>query len=72
MSQLIIDLSISSEEYVKLYRGVARTVFASSRDGKKIRFPASILVPFVEREGINGSFVIDYDQHNRFQRIHRL
>ncbi len=72
MSQLVLDLRISAEEFLKLYQGSAKAVFAYTREGKKVRFPAKILIPFVERDGITGSFVIDYDKQNRFQQIRRL
>ena len=72
VSQLVLDLRISADEYVKMYQGSARAVFAHTREGKKVRFPAKILVPFVQRDGISGTFVIDYDNNNRFQQIRRL
>ena len=72
MRRVIIDLAISSDEYLKMYRGQARAVHARSRDGRKVHFPAKILVPFVEHDGIRGSFIIDYDDNNRFQQIQRL
>ena len=69
---VVIDLSISSEEYLKLYQGVARDVVAKSRDGKRVRFPARVLQSFVTKEGINGSFCIYFDQSMKFQSIDRL
>lgn len=72
MRRLIVDLTISAEEYLKLYQGSARTVRACSRDGRTVHFPAKILVPFVEQQGIQGSFIISYDEHSRFQQIRRL
>ncbi len=70
--QLIIDIRITAEEYLKSYSGVARTVFTRSRDGRSIRFPANILRPFVTRDGIDGSFVITFDENQKFQDIRRL
>lgn len=55
-----------------MYQGSARSVIAESRNGEKIRFPAKILVPFVERDGIKGSFIIHYDEDNKFKQIRRL
>ena len=72
MNRLIVDLTISAEEYLKLYQGSAQIVNTYSRDGRRVHFPAKILQPFVEHQGIRGSFVIDYDSDNRFQRIQRL
>ena len=72
MNQLIVDLAISSDEYVKLYQGAARVVHTHSRDGRRVHFPANILVPFVEHNGVHGSFVIQFDSNNRFQQIQRI
>lgn len=69
---IILDIAISSEEYLKLYQGVAKDVFATSRDGRRIRFPAQVLRPFVTRDGVVGSFCINFDQNNKFQTIDRL
>lgn len=70
--QLIVDIKISAEEYLKSYSGLARTVATRSRDGRRIRFPAGILRPFVTRNGIEGSFVITFDEEKKFQDIHKL
>lgn len=72
MKHIVVDLTISAEEYLKLYRGTAKTVQTRSRNGLRIHFPANILQPYVNRKGIHGSFVIDYDDANRFQQIRRL
>ena len=72
MSQVFVDLTISADEYLKLYQGKTTIVNATARDGRKVHFPANILVPFVTREGIHGSFCINYDANNRFQHIQRL
>jgi hypothetical protein len=72
MNQLIVDLSISADEFLKLYRGSAQTVHAYSRDGRKVHFPAKILTPFVEHDGVSGSFIIEYDSGNHFSHIQKL
>lgn len=72
MQFLIVDLSISPEEYLKMYQGVASSVHAHARDGRSIRFPANILQQFVTRDGIRGSFQIIFDDNMKFQAIRRL
>jgi len=67
----IISLSISAEEYLKLYSGVARSVRAVTVRGESIRFPASILRPFVTRSGIRGQFAIYFDEDKRFVSIEK-
>lgn len=72
MRELIFDLSISSEEYLKVYRGESRDVLAVSRDGLRVRFPVSILQKFLTRHGVKGSFAVLVDENNRFQSIRQL
>lgn len=70
--QIIVDLRISADEWLRLYRGQAYSVAALSRDGRRVRFPARILQPFVAREGVRGSFLIAFDKNGKFQQISRL
>ncbi len=72
MREIIFDLSISAEEYLKVYRGEVREVMAISRDGLRVRFPAGILQRFVTRNGVQGSFAVLIDDENRFQGIRLL
>ncbi|WP_075187516.1 DUF2835 domain-containing protein [Teredinibacter haidensis] len=74
MSEVAVYLSlrISAEEYQKLYAGVAKSVYARALDGRRIRFPANILRPFVTRTGIDGHFAIYFDGQNRFTRIEKV
>ena len=72
MAEIIVSLNISADEYLKLYQGTARSVFTRTSDGQNIRFPANILQPFVSREGVKGSFKIEFDEHHRFEQISQL
>lgn len=71
-SRVIVSLSIPADEYIKLYQGQARSVYAHTMDGRSVRFPASILQPFITHEGIYGRFAIEFDQSQRFKQIIRL
>ncbi|WP_253938432.1 DUF2835 domain-containing protein [Hahella sp. HN01] len=72
MRQIIVDIHISAEEYLNVYRGSAKNVNAISREGLRVQFPANILQRFVTREGIRGSFVITFDDGNKFHSIEQL
>ncbi|WP_431688535.1 DUF2835 domain-containing protein [Hahella sp. NBU794] len=72
MRQIIVDIHISVEEYLNVYRGSAKNVNAISREGLRVQFPANILQRFVTREGIRGSFVITFDDANKFHSIEQL
>ncbi|NVK41984.1 MAG: DUF2835 domain-containing protein [Oceanospirillaceae bacterium] len=68
-----LELHIAPEEYLKYYRGAADPqVLATARDGRRVRFPARILQPFVLHDGVRGLFRIEFDAAGRFQRIVRV
>lgn len=71
-SEIIFYLNISAEEYLRYYQGNVHMVQVYSVDGRKIRFPANRLVPFVAREGIQGRFSIRFDKMHRFVSMQRI
>jgi len=72
MTGLIVDINIPVDEYQKLYAGTVKDVYAVSRGGKRVRFPAKILVPYVDHCGISGSFFIEFNEEFRFKSIQKL
>lgn len=72
MQQIIVDVSITPEEWIKLYQGVATDVRTTARDGRSVRFPARILSRFFLKDGIEGSFLILFDDAGKFVTIQRL
>ncbi len=66
-----VVLSISAEEFLALYQGLARDVVTRATDGRLVRFPARILQPYVTHQGIHGRFEIQFDQAGRFSSIRR-
>lgn len=72
MTSLIVDIKISVDEYQRLYAGTAKDVYAISRSGEKVRFPAKILIPYVGHNGISGSFSIAFNEEFRFESIEKI
>jgi len=72
LKRVIVHLTISADEFQRLYQGTAKEVLAYSTEGLRVRFPAGILRPFVLHSGVNGVFQIDFDDDNRFKAIKRL
>lgn len=72
MQGIIINIDISADEYLKLYKGQAKDVVTRAMDGRTVRFPASILQPFVQRSGVKGRFRIVFDSKGKFQGIERV
>jgi len=72
MQRIIVDLNISSDEYLRYYQGDARTVLAYATDGRKVRFPAGVLQRVVTRDGVRGRFAILFNQQGKFEGIERV
>lgn len=67
-----MQLHISPDEFQRLYEGTAKEVSARSIDGRRVRFPANVLRPFVTHIGISGLFRIQFSDDNRFQQIEKI
>ena len=72
MQQIIVDVDISPDEWIKLYQGSATDVHTTARDGRSVRFPARILSRFYLRDGVQGSFCIQFDKQGKFLSVERL
>jgi hypothetical protein len=66
-----VSLAISADAYQRMYSGQARDILARDSQGRKIRFPAVSLRPFVTHEGINGVFIIRVDDNNKLVDVRR-
>ncbi|MBT8149709.1 MAG: DUF2835 domain-containing protein [Gammaproteobacteria bacterium] len=66
-----VELAISADEYLKMYRGTAKQVVATASDGRVVRFPANCLQPFVTHSGIYGRFELFVDPQHKLLRIQR-
>lgn len=72
MNELIVDLNISAEQYLRLYRGEVEHVVARALDGRRVRFPAAMLRGFVSRDGVSGRFRIRYGTDGKLIEIQKL
>ena len=72
MASIILRLNISSLQFQRLYQGVANEVNAVSVDGRKVRFPAAILRPYITHGGVVGTFAIHFSPDNRYERIEKI
>ena len=71
MQQIRVSLNISAERYLAVYRGTAKIIVATAEDGRRIQFPVDVVRKFVTREGVRGTFVIVFDDKNKFRSITR-
>ena len=73
MSQSIkFSIKLSYEKYLSFYQGYAESVLVRAYDGRKIKFPAEILKPYLTREGINGHFIIHFDDRNKYKSLEKI
>ncbi|MFA7554775.1 MAG: DUF2835 domain-containing protein [Spongiibacteraceae bacterium] len=70
--QIVVELVVSADEYLKQYSYPAAIVTTHSRDGRRVRFPANILRPYVTHSGIHGVFRISFDSNGKFRAIEKL
>ncbi len=72
MQEVIVDLLISTDQYLKRYHNPGAIVHTTSVDGRSVQFPASILQPYLLHSGIKGRFRISFTNAGKFQGIDRL
>lgn len=65
-------LRIGRDELLRYYGGAAAAVQALAEDGTRVRFPASILRPFITVAGIDGRFRLRVDGNGRVLGLEQL
>ncbi|MDO9169261.1 MAG: DUF2835 domain-containing protein [Methylobacter sp.] len=65
-------LALSSDQYLKVYQGMAKNVSVVADDGRRIVFPAGRIQSFLTNQGINGYFEIELTPENKFVSIKKL
>ncbi|MGX5173385.1 DUF2835 family protein [Aliikangiella sp. IMCC44653] len=72
VNEVRFRLNISAQEYLKYYRGQVHSVLVVSDDGKKVRFPANLLQPYVTKLGICGYFCLRYSNLGKVIELVKL
>jgi len=72
MREYKVRLSISADQMLAYYQGVAEQVIARDEQGVRVSFPAQALRPFVTHEGVHGCFCIRVDANNRLLGLRKL
>ena len=67
-----VSINLNSDQVLDYYRGKRDRVRAKTSDGSSVSIPYNILLEFVTREGIYGTFEITYGNDGKFQTIHRV
>ena len=72
-NQLIrFTLNISADQFLNVYRGVARKISVLADDGRRIEFPASKIHTYLTRDGIQGHFEMELTPANKFIAIRKI
>lgn len=72
MPELIFDIALPADRVLALYRGQANRIRVRSRDGRWVELPAHYLRPYLTREGIHGSFRLQYAENGQLLSLERL
>lgn len=65
-------LDLSSDQYLAVYQGIAKTVSVQADDGRRLVFPAGKVQRFLSRTGIHGYFEMELTAKNKFVDIKKL
>jgi len=72
MKKLTLDISLPADRYEALYTGAVKDVQVISREGVRVRFPGMILQKYLKHDGVHGTFVIEFDDANKFRAITKI
>jgi hypothetical protein len=70
--EIVFELNISQDDYLRYYQGAVRQVIARGRDGRTVQFPAGLLRRFVSHDGIRGEFRLRFDDRHKLVDLERL
>jgi hypothetical protein len=65
LSLVRFQLAISTDEYLAYYQGSVKNIQVRAEDNRIIQFPASAIQEFLTRDGIFGTFELQYDEENK-------
>ncbi|NOQ93394.1 MAG: DUF2835 family protein [Methylophaga sp.] len=71
-AELQFYLNISREQVLRYYQGSAKVVVVTTTTGQKLQFPAEHIRSFMDQNGIEGKFSIQFDHNNKLIGLKRL
>lgn len=72
MPSLVLDIHLTTDQFLAFYQGRANRVLAYSRDGRSVSLPAHHLRPFLSHDGIQGSFQLEVSAEGKLISVKRL
>ncbi|PHS27582.1 MAG: hypothetical protein COA83_00095 [Methylophaga sp.] len=65
-------MNISREQALRYYQGTAKVVIVTALSGQKLQFPVEHIRPFIDQNGIQGQFIIQFDKDNKLIALNRI
>ncbi|WP_263080655.1 DUF2835 family protein [Endozoicomonas sp. Mp262] len=72
MPKAVFSIHLNSEQVLQYYKGLKQRVQVTTTDGQSMSLPYDILLNFVTREGIYGTFEITYGSDGKLGELKRL
>jgi Protein of unknown function (DUF2835) len=72
MDTIKVTVDIPRWQFLWWYKGVVRDISATASDGRSVRFPADILLPFLTHGGVRGTFIIEYTAKGKFSSVRQI
>ncbi len=72
MKRFEFHLRVSPEQLLDYYRGSATEVTVRCSSGVTVQFPALLLRPFVQADGVHGDFVLTCKDDHKGAKLSRL
>ncbi|MCY1372881.1 hypothetical protein D9M69_601180 [compost metagenome] len=72
MPSLVLEISLTADEFLAVYQGRANRVLLRSRDGRKVSLPAHHLRPHLGHGGVRGTFQLDFSVDGQLLSLRRL
>jgi hypothetical protein len=69
---LRFSLRLSRDQAMQYYQGTARFVIVTAENGQRLQFPAEHIRPFIDHNGVNGIFQIEFDSNNKLLGLKRV
>lgn len=71
MQRYEFSLHVSTEEFLKVYRGAVSHLVVRATTGQRVQIPAARFRPFVTPDGVSGTFVLTCDENNKCVDLRR-
>ncbi len=72
MHKAVFSISLNSEQVLQFYKGLKHRVQVRTQEGQSMSIPYDILLKYVTREGVHGTFQISYGSDGKLGELVKL